>query len=111
MKSFLLNRKQRVVGEGRSSRWNTVVSGVPQGTVLMPSFFLTHVIVIGVEVSSEVSCFADDTKVTRAIRDRDQDQATLQNGINRIYSWTASNNMQFNCVKFRPLFYAVEDKN
>ena len=38
--SFLSNRKQRVVLNGKSSEWKDVSAGVPQGSVLGPLFFL-----------------------------------------------------------------------
>ena len=41
--SFLTKRQQRVVVNGKYSNWVTVLSGVPQGTVLGPHLFLLHV--------------------------------------------------------------------
>ena len=41
--SFLLNRNQRVVLNGSNSSWNSVASGVPQGTVLEPLLFLLYI--------------------------------------------------------------------
>ena len=39
LRCFLTNRYQRVVLRGHHSSWTSVLSGVPQGTVLGPIFF------------------------------------------------------------------------
>ena len=43
VRSFLIGRDQRVVVDGVSSSPTEVLSGVPQGTVLGPLFFLVYI--------------------------------------------------------------------
>ena len=65
---FLKNRKQTVVVDGVKSIFDEVESGVPQGTVLGPVFFIVYVIDLVLRVkSSKMLTFADDTKLMRAI--------------------------------------------
>ena len=84
--SILLDRQQAVAIDGNMSRWSPVISGVPQGTVLGPILFLAHIIDIDVCTNSSVSCFADDTRVMRAITNA-EDVEELQRNLERIYSW------------------------
>ena len=43
IKDFLHNREMRVIVNGECSRWSQVWSGIPQGSVLGPLFFLIFV--------------------------------------------------------------------
>ena len=43
IETFLKDRKQRVASEGIYSDWAPVISGVPQGSVIAPIFFLIDI--------------------------------------------------------------------
>ena len=62
-------RMQAVGVDGRLSKLVSVLSGVPQGTVLGPCLFLIHLLDISNNISDEtrVSSFADDTRLMRGI--------------------------------------------
>jgi hypothetical protein len=60
--SWLCQRKQKVVLDGYSSDESSVISGVPQGTVLGPLMFLLYVNDIADKISPQtrIKLFADD---------------------------------------------------
>ena len=84
-------RSQVVLANGAMSAPSQVKSGVPQGTVLGPLVFLVMINDLGDVVDeSLVSLFADDTRVTKVIKTK-EDQEKLQNGLDKIYQWQNDN--------------------
>ena len=43
IRDYLTERQQRVVVKGEASDWLTVTSGVPQGSLLGPIFFIVYI--------------------------------------------------------------------
>ena len=60
IKSFLSERYQRVVLNGKSSRSKPVLAGVPQGSVLGSLFFLVYINDLADNLASDVRLFPDD---------------------------------------------------
>ena len=56
-KSYLSNRKQRVVFNGFESEWGLIEDGVPQGSVLGPLLFLIYINDLENGISSNVKFF------------------------------------------------------
>jgi ribonuclease P/MRP protein subunit RPP40 len=105
-------RMQSVGVDGRLSTLASVVSGVPQGTVLGPCLFLIHLMGISTNLSAgtTASSFADDTRLLRGITDED-DCEVLQEDLDQIYSWAEDIGMQFNAGKFELVrFWLDHDK-
>ena len=100
---FLTKRVQRVRVEGHLSEPQMVRSGVPQGSVLGPLFFIIMMLDIDAEVSNaKLLSFADDTRLWSLIKSL-QDQLKLQHDLDRLYDWADDNNFSFNEKKFEHL--------
>ena len=63
IEKWLLDRRQRVVVDGEVSHWKSVLSGVPQGSVLGPILFLIYINDLDDDITSKVLIFVDDTSV------------------------------------------------
>ena len=68
-KSYLTNRKQRVVLPGAVSDWIFIHAGVPQGSILGPLLFLVYINDIVLDIGSNIRLFADDTSVYIVVDD------------------------------------------
>ena len=107
IEDWLLNRKQRVIINGKASDWISVMSGVPQGSVLGPLLFVIFINDIDRAVNSSqaiLSKFADDTKCGNVILN-EQSCETLQNDINNLLDWADKWQMQFNADKCKVLHF------
>ena len=97
IKSWLTDRKQRVNVRGKTSGWQKVWSGVPQGSVLGPVLFLIFINDLDSAVTAKQSIkkFADDTKIMQVI-ESEEDAAELQNTLDRLCAWARTWGMAFN---------------
>ena len=103
--SFLSIRTQAIAIDGAKSQHSSVLSGVPQGSVLGPSLFLIMLGDINKDVkNSRLSSFADETRISKVIIDH-QDAQDLQADLNKVTKWISDNNMAFNEYKFELLRY------
>ncbi|CAH8429151.1 unnamed protein product [Schistosoma bovis] len=87
IKDFLVGRQQRVRVNSKLSSRGTVLSGVPQGTVLGPVLFLLYVNDLPCLLSSSVLLYADDVKLWRTIRCK-SDSLELQNDLKKLSEWS-----------------------
>jgi hypothetical protein len=93
IKSFLTKRSQVVmVGSHRSSS-ESVISGVPQGSVLGPLLFLIFINdIVHVINHCGIKIFADDTKIYFKVkRDLDHDKFTYD--VRKIFGWAHKNRL------------------
>ena len=98
IKSFLSDRRQRVVVGNEKSEWENVKSGIPQGSVLGPTLFVLFINDLPEVVSSTIKIFADDTKMYRKVNN-DEDRLLLQKDIDKLCKWSETWQLQFNATK------------
>ena len=88
IQSFLTTRLQRVVVNGHHSKWLSVSSGVPQGSILGPLFFILYVNDLGSVVKhSTIKMFTDDLTLYRVVASVD-DCHMLQQDLSQVYEWS-----------------------
>ena len=94
--SYLNGRQQRVIVNGACSSWNSIVCGVPQGSILGPLLFLIYINDLPTVCKSlDVILFADDTNLTAINKDNNSVQEDLQN----INNWLIANKLILNMEK------------
>jgi len=81
IKSWLTQRVQIVVVNGKCSTWLPVKSGFPQGTILGPLLFLIYINDIVKDISSNLRLFVDDCLLYCVISS-EEDSAELQHDLN-----------------------------
>ena len=94
IKSFLTGRRHRVNVDGELSDWVYVVSGIPQGSVLVPTLFVIFTTDMP-DVARCLKLFANDAKRYSTIRSED-DVISLQNDINNLVEWSMLWQLPFN---------------
>ena len=95
IKEFLVGRSQYVSVNGAKSSSGSVLSGIPQGTVMGLLLFVIYINDILENITSDGFLFADDTKVFRIITSK-EDALHLQSDIDSLKKWSEVWGMEFN---------------
>ncbi len=96
LRSFLSNRKQRTVLNGKSSSWGNISAGVPQGSILGPLLFLIYINDLSEDLKCTVKLFADDTSLFTTVKDPVLAADDMNHDLNRIKLWAHRWRMSFN---------------
>ena len=102
---YLCNRQQAVIVDGDKSESSSVLSGVPQGSVLGPILFLVYIndlTDVVIHPNSIVNMFADDVLLYHTISCPD-DYLEVQHSITAIEHWSSDNHLQLNALKCKSM--------
>ena len=87
IEQWLTDRRQRVVVDEEVSSWKSVLSGVPQGSVLGPILFLVYINDLEEGVTGKILKFADDTNLFTKTK-KIGDKFFLQDDIDKLVKWS-----------------------
>jgi len=100
IESFLTSRIQRVATGGHVSEWQTVLSGVIQGSVLGPLLFIIYINDFMEGMKSVVYHYADDTSILSSHPpNQPVDVTQLQSDLDRVTQWSKTWMMPLNLDK------------
>ena len=98
---FLPDRKQLVVVDGHYGEWRSVISRVPQGSVLGPLLFILYINDMWIGLENQLVAYADDATLIAVIpsHHRHLVSESLNRDLAKIYDWSSLWGMKLNANK------------
>ena len=109
LSSYLTNRKQRVVVNGKFSEWTPVRSGTPEGGIISPILFALFINDLPDKIKTNCLLFADDVKLYHEIV-TPEDSELLQADLTRLADWSYLWKLQLNPAKCKSFTISLKKK-
>ena len=109
--SYLSNRTQYCQVNGKLSEPRTIITGIPQGSILGPLLFLVYIKDLpNCFKNVDYDMFADDTEVGTASKDVKAIFETLNDELANISVWMAVNKLSLNKSKTEYMLIGLHQK-
>lgn len=112
-KSYLVGRSQAVRGGDHSrSEFLPTTRGVPQGSCLGPVLFSMYTNDLPQLLTSDVTCYADDTQIMASYHPINSAETALllQNDLNTIEKWMTDNSLKVNGAKTQVITFGTSQQ-
>ena len=111
IKTYLTNRTQQTQIGNNLSVERPVNTGVPQGSILGPTFFLCYINdIVDVCHNFKILLYADDTVIYKQVHDTQRflDRHDFQQDVNRLLMWCQKNRLSINVKKDKTCFLPIQ---
>ena len=106
---YLQEREQRVCIDGTFSEWGNIRSGIPQGSILGPLFFLIFINDITEVIRhTNIRLFADDICIYITIDNRDETRRLVCSDLQAIHEWSNQWLVEFSVPKTKSLVISTK---
>ena len=110
IKSYLANRMQRTICNGKLSGLNDIKCGVPQGSIIGPLFFLVYVNDLkNVLMNNNYQLYADDTVIYCTKKSFEEANVDLQNILDKFGVWCSENALTINVKKTKVMAFGSKN--
>ena len=87
IKSFLIDRVQRVTPNKKTSDWECIRVGLPEGSILGHLFYLMYINDLATDLKSNIKLFADDTSLLSIVSYPLETENILNQDLHKIRRW------------------------